>query len=101
MYIKADDDSFIIFLVLSEVIMVDNDSFHFSCVIRGYHIYKSVWSLVVGEVLELRPKDENEHDRYAVGMQKDDKLKNVCVFIFINNTYKRTMAIYIVFGTIN
>ena len=37
--------------------MVDDDSFCFSNVIRGHHIYKSVCFPVVGEELELRPED--------------------------------------------
>ena len=48
--------------------------FCFSNVIRGHHIYKLVWSPVVGEVLKLRPEDGNEYNRYVVGVQKDGKI---------------------------
>ena len=45
--------------------MVDGDSFCFSSVIRGHRIYKSVWSPVVGEVLELRPEDTCTRNMYV------------------------------------
>ena len=43
-------------------------TFNFSSVIRGHHVYKIVWSPVLGEVLETRPESGNEHDRYAIGI---------------------------------
>ena len=39
-----------------------------SCV-RGYHVYKDVWTAVVGE--ELVWKRGNSHDDYAVSVIKD------------------------------
>ena len=41
-------------------------SFELSSVIRGHHVYKSVWSPSIGEVLSLQTDAENEHDAYAV-----------------------------------
>ena len=35
-------------------------------VIRGHHVYKSVWTPEVGEELSLVTEDGNEHDKYAV-----------------------------------
>ena len=35
-------------------------------VIRGHHIYKSIWNPVIGEDLEVRREPENVHDRRAV-----------------------------------
>ena len=35
-------------------------------VVRGHHIYKRVWSPIIGDVLELLREEESEHDRFAV-----------------------------------
>ena len=39
-------------------------------VVRGRHIYKRVWSPIIGEVLELLREEESEHDRFAVCLLK-------------------------------
>ena len=52
---------------------MEDESFVFSGVIRGHHVYKLVWSSIVGEMVELIPESGNEHDRYAVKMMKDDE----------------------------
>ena len=36
-------------------------------VVRGHHVYKTVWSPVVGEILQLSC---NNHDRFSVSMMK-------------------------------
>ena len=46
-------------------------SIELSSVIRGHHIYKSVWSPSIGETLPLQIDAESEHDTYAVGIAKD------------------------------
>ena len=43
-----------------------------SCVIRGYHVYKTVWTAILGEELECRREVNNSVDRYAVGVYKLD-----------------------------
>ena len=45
----------------------------FSC-IRGFHIYKDVWEPIVGEELECKIEDNNEHDRHAVAVMKEDRV---------------------------
>ena len=40
-------------------------------VIRGHHIYKSVWIPFIGEELVVEAKDSNEHDKNAVAVKKD------------------------------
>ena len=37
-----------------------------NCVIIGYHVYKTVWTAILGEELECRRKVNNSVDRYAV-----------------------------------
>ena len=40
-------------------------------VIRGHHVYKSVWHPILGEQLILEREDNNSHDRHAVSVMKD------------------------------
>ena len=40
-------------------------------VVRGHLIYKVIWIPEVGEVLQLRTEDGNEHDEHAVAVIKD------------------------------
>ena len=51
----------------------------FSSVIQGHHVYKAVWSPIIGESLACRKddrKEAKEHDEYAVGtyLEADNKL---------------------------
>ena len=43
-------------------------------VIRGYHIYKSIWDAVVGEILECRREKHNKKDRYAVAVFQNNRI---------------------------
>ena len=45
-------------------------SFTFESVIRGHHIYKSVWTPFIGETLSLTIEDGNAEDPYAVAVMK-------------------------------
>ena len=40
-------------------------------VVRG-HVYKVVWTPVIGELLPLRAEENNEHDNHAVAVVKGD-----------------------------
>ena len=51
-----------------------SDSYEKTSVIRGHHIYKSIWTPIIGEELVLEAQDDNEHDKHAVAVVKD-----VCV----------------------
>ena len=53
--------------------MVAFVSTEMSCVIKGYHVYKTVWTAVPGEKLECRREANNSVDRYAVGVYKFDE----------------------------
>ena len=46
----------------------------FGSVIRGHHVYKTVWTPSIGEMLESQPDTGNKHDRYAIGMVKDGEI---------------------------
>ena len=39
-------------------------------IVRGHHVYKSVWTPYIGEVLPVQEELGNEHDSYAVSVQK-------------------------------
>ena len=39
-------------------------------VVRGHHVYKAVWTPVIGELQPLRVEDDNEHDDHAVTVVK-------------------------------
>ena len=41
-------------------------------VVRGHHIYKTIWTLSLGEVLMVFPEPLNNHNRHAVCVKKDD-----------------------------
>ena len=41
-------------------------------VVRGYHVYKDVWSAAVGTTVPCQVESFKPHDSYAVAMIKDD-----------------------------
>ena len=41
--------------------------------VRGYHVYKEVWALVIGEEFVCRQERGNDHDRHAVSVHKEGK----------------------------
>ena len=44
----------------------------FKSVVRGHHIYKTIWTPSLGEILMVFPEPLNDHDRLAVYIKKDD-----------------------------
>ena len=46
-------------------------SFSLESVIRGHHIYKTVWTPFTGEILTLTIEEGNENDPFAVAVMKD------------------------------
>ena len=40
-------------------------------VVRDHHVYKVIWTPVIGEELEVRTEDDNDHDQHAVAVVKD------------------------------
>ena len=51
--------------------MADSD-FQLEGVVRGHHVYKSVWTPVVGEDLPLQQEPGNGYDPFAVTIMKED-----------------------------
>ena len=42
--------------------------------VLGYHVYRDIWTAVVGEELPCAREPTNTKDRYAVGVLKDDTI---------------------------
>ena len=40
-------------------------------VVRGHHVYKTVWTPSVGETLTVKAEDGNNHDKHAVAVMKE------------------------------
>ena len=57
-----------------------HESYQKVSVLRGHHIYKVVWTPEVGEVLQVRTEDGNEHDEHAVAVVKDGLLLDTTTF---------------------
>ena len=50
-----------------------NSAFEKASVIRGHHIYKSIWTPVVGEELTLQREDGNDHDIQTRGCRSEGR----------------------------
>ena len=48
-----------------------SDSDENTSVIRDHHIYRSIWTPIIGEKLVFEAQDDNEHDKLAVAVMKD------------------------------
>ena len=57
-------------------------SFSVSGVIRGYHVYQSIWTRHVGEKVTMVRKSGNENDQFAVAVLEDKTLCTVSSFFF-------------------
>ena len=64
--------SYVHVFVYCVTIMAAIVSTEMSRVIRGYHMYKTVWTAILGEELECRREVNNSVVRYAVGAYKLD-----------------------------
>ena len=50
----------------------------FTSIIRGHHIYKTIWNAVIGEVLYVKPenlKETLEYNKYVVGIFKTNQVE--------------------------
>ena len=45
--------------------------FERKCCIQGYHVYKEVWEVAVGESLVCEREPENASDRYVVAVKEE------------------------------
>ena len=42
--------------------------------VRGYHVYKDIWEVAVGETVVCVLEPGNFHDRNAVAVEKDGRI---------------------------
>ena len=59
--------------MVSQVIELDGVA-EFHSYIRGYHVYRNIWSPVVGEILLLKREPDNLVDSSAIGVWKEDEI---------------------------
>ena len=58
--------------------------------VRGYHVYKDIWEVAVGETVVCVLEPGNFHDRNAIAVEKDGRIfghlpwKVSCVFAFFS-----------------
>ena len=50
--------------------VAEMDTFRLDLVVRGQHVYKNIWSSMLGEELKCIRETGNVHDLYAVGIVK-------------------------------
>ena len=70
--------------------MYDRLSFTVEAMIRGYHVYKNIWSSVLDEELPCQKETGNTSDPFAVGVLKDGvivghvarKISSICSLFF-------------------
>ena len=41
-------------------------------VIRGFHVYKTIWDAAIGETLRCKREKDNNSDRYAIAVLQND-----------------------------
>lgn len=58
----------------SQTWMAEAEQYERPCCVRGYQIYKSIWTAIVGEQLACQREPTNIHDRYAVAVIKSDTI---------------------------
>ena len=53
---------------------VPEDCLTLSTAVRGYHVYKDIWSPTTGDEFVCKHEENNSHDAYAMGAYCNDKL---------------------------
>ena len=54
----------------NEIQIIVTDSIVLETYVTGHHVYKSVWSLIIGENLEVVTEPENPVDKYVFCVKK-------------------------------
>ena len=60
--------------------MASGDIVYVESVIRGHHIYKSIWNPIIGEDLEVCREPDNVHDRRAVSYKRVELLWDMYMY---------------------
>ncbi len=72
---------------------MDIEEFYLDSVVRGHHVYKSVWTLVTSEVLAVEVEGGNSEDQYATAV-----LKGGCVIGHVPRELSRTFFFFMRHG---
>ena len=48
--------------------------FEFQSYVTGHHVYKDIWTPILGEKLLTATESENHHDKYAVKVLKETEV---------------------------
>jgi len=54
-------------------------TYEWHSVVRGHHVYKEVWTPVIGEELTVKKEKDNGYDRYAVSIIMNADTDRNCV----------------------
>ena len=49
-------------------------SFSLTTAVHGFHVYKDVWELTIGEVLSCKRDIGNSHDTFAVAIKNNSEV---------------------------
>jgi len=53
---------------------VDVICYNKESVVRGHHVYKTVWIPFIGEILAVNREEDNSHDCHAVAVYLEDSV---------------------------
>lgn len=59
---------------MASEIVGGGDSFTLESYIRGHHVYHTIWTPIIGEVLPVKRELTNDYDRFAVAVLKDGEV---------------------------
>ena len=57
-------------------------TFEYESCIRGYHVYQTIWSSSIGEVLSCRQEPRNAEDPFATGVNKGNHPSFPCCLYY-------------------
>ena len=57
-----------------ELPLIVTNCLEFETYIKGHHVYKNIWTPMLGEILQVRREPENIVDKFAVCVEKDDRV---------------------------
>ena len=67
-----------------------SDYYEKASVVKGHHIYKAIWTPVIGEELPAQAEDRNDHDEHAVAVTKGD-----CIVGHVPRTISRVSWLFL------
>ena len=59
---------------MASEIVGDGKSFTLETYVRGHHVYHTLWTPIIGEILPIKRELKNVYDRFAVAVLKDGEV---------------------------